>query len=915
MSGKAFLKNDTARVPFAVIGVFLIIVSLIVSMNLTRLDIKMAKTMSTGIEVTAPDTALQYAKADLARAVNYAGMDALKTLGETPVIKPDNTSEYYRGTYGDPYLFSLNRAKAMTNNTLNYYIQSNYEYDTFTYRGFSVNADPPGSWEKITIRPVKMKLNRTITPPVLAPGGGRFEKGYQTYWVISAPLNLHLKDLETGSELVNETITVETVITTRYPLLKDLTDEYGERVNGTNAVMTETTAFATAYTWAGGYLQYSKGTPKNIVNNSHLALILNGALLLDQGFVFNSADPASIVEYARETAYTLTNKKRKYEEVALDNGSLKIDPQKDAFNSTGNSSEAEETFNRAKSHDYNATPITDYLNNESRPGGSIVYQEIMNIIPQVYSTRLATGVARQITETPGEHEGYESDAGAEDWGEPDTMRPIGTIPRDTYVPGNLEGEIWEVTWTRQHLWRHYYIVYYSCEKTRSYDCTDSEGNPSTCTETYIDTCSRTEFNEMATTDKRVDIVSITLKALENSKVEIPLEFKKSYLSSKNDIEKPYGPAEVTYFSSRTDPNLEEAFLKYRDGFYVPNKNANIKNMGLNGDTDIQYYSGNAPVPFMVEVPDWVYLESRLAVNNITNSISRDVHLDPEINYTRYPVPSDFLNATRDNLIMKIERNETGYINKPEYFYGKYKSASAKVISATREWYVDEVKHQIWDKFSNGSGLINEKIRGNFSVEVTDANRNASKLLSEGMVLPFGVPMRAFHVDENGKVYAPEELEAWNESVTLAINQEPDYLDPNVQYGDEKLYILKLRNTNLMTEFGLPILPTFDPWIMTVNAWEINVEGEFVKFEVQDVDNEVHPNPIFGHDAQVYVRKFEIIKDPVSESYIGNNLPINFNFTTGTFIAVPPGKTGVGDREGGILTTLGYVEKSKGWNKG
>jgi len=81
---------------------------------------------------------------------------------------------------------------------------------------------------------------------------------------------------------------VETLITSRYPLLRDLTDEFSERLKGTNAVMTETTAFAMAYTWGRGYMQYGKGTPLNIVNNSHMALILNGALLIDQGFVFNS---------------------------------------------------------------------------------------------------------------------------------------------------------------------------------------------------------------------------------------------------------------------------------------------------------------------------------------------------------------------------------------------------------------------------------------------------------------------------------------------------------------------------------------------------------------------------------------------------------------------------------------------------
>jgi hypothetical protein len=98
-----------------------------------------------------------------------------------------------------------------------------------------------------------------------------------------------------------------------------------------------------------------------------------------------------------------------------------------------------------------------------------------------------------------------------------------------------------------------------------------------------------------------------------------------------------------------------------------------------------------------------------------------------------------------------------------------------------------------------------------------------------------------------------------------------------------------------------ILPSLEPWIATFNAWSIDVEGEFVKFEVQDVDNEVHPDPIFGHEAQVYVRKYETVKDSISNSFIGENSRIKFNFTTGTFIAVPPGKiSGVGDNLGGII---------------
>ncbi|MCG7847620.1 MAG: hypothetical protein MIO93_00365, partial [ANME-2 cluster archaeon] len=65
---------------------------------------------------------------------------------------------------------------------------------------------------------------------------------------------------------------------------------------------------------------------------------------------------------------------------------------------------------------------------------------------------------------------------------------------------------------------------------------------------------------------------------------------------------------------------------------------------------------------------------------------------------------------------------------------------------------------------------------------------------------------------------------------------------------------------------------------------------------QDVDNEVHPNPIFGHEAQIYRRTRQLIEDPIDGAPVGTNERISFQFITGTFIAVPPGKfTGVGDK--------------------
>ncbi|HUV81592.1 MAG TPA: hypothetical protein VMW53_00740, partial [archaeon] len=78
-------ENESARVPLAVIGILFIFISTAVSINITRMDGEMAS--AAGNDVDTADTALRYAQADLARVINYAGMEALKQMGETPVIE------------------------------------------------------------------------------------------------------------------------------------------------------------------------------------------------------------------------------------------------------------------------------------------------------------------------------------------------------------------------------------------------------------------------------------------------------------------------------------------------------------------------------------------------------------------------------------------------------------------------------------------------------------------------------------------------------------------------------------------------------------------------------------------------------------------------------------------------------------
>jgi hypothetical protein len=155
-----------------------------------------------------------------------------------------------------------------------------------------------------------------------------------------------------------------------------------------------------------------------------------------------------------------------------------------------------------------------------------------------------------------------------------------------------------------------------------------------------------------------------------------------------------------YFFFKEPNYLDSAYVDYRSIFDA-NKDANLKNMDLNGDTDLK--------PYTVDVPAWVADESQFAVDDITGDMIQDIHLDPDINYENYPVPSDLLIAARDDLIRKVGANETRYANKSNYYSGKYYSASGKAISLVREWYVDQVMYQIKDKFTAGSDEINKTI--------------------------------------------------------------------------------------------------------------------------------------------------------------------------------------------------------------
>ena len=242
-------------------------------------------------------------------------------------------------------------------------------------------------------------------------------------------------------------------------------------------------------------------------------------------------------------------------------------------------------------------------------------------------------------------------------------------------------------------------------------------------------------------------------------------------------------------------------------------------------------------------------------------------------------------------------------------------AGRDVCYQVREWYVDEVLHQVNEQYMAAAGSIDGQIDEQFNAsaaDVRDANNNGTELLKDVISFPIGLTMRAEHVRDDGSKYEVDDIAYWEEDVTLGVDMEPDYLDPTEPYPGESFYTLKLRNINLLGPTGAFVLPSMNPWICTVNSWFIEVEGDIVEFTVLDLNNEVHPNPIFGHEAQIFKRYNWRVLDTTNGKPIGLNEKITFRFITGTFIAVPPGKfTGIGDKS----TTENpnpILEESEGW---
>ncbi|MFT4946408.1 MAG: hypothetical protein ACI8TL_000643 [Natronomonas sp.] len=93
--------------------------------------------------------------------------------------------------------------------------------------------------------------------------------------------------------------------------------------------------------------------------------------------------------------------------------------------------------------------------------------------------------------------------------------------------------------------------------------------------------------------------------------------------------------------------------------------------------------------------------------------------------------------------------------------------------------------------------------------------------------------------------------------------------------------------------GMPVLPLPSQWYATVNAWNVEVNGEYARFEVSA--NVGTPETA---TSTTYVRENRDVEREIAgrERRLGSVEAIEFSGQSLLIVAVPPGKLGVGDRD-------------------
>ncbi|OPY30772.1 MAG: hypothetical protein A4E28_00130 [Methanocella sp. PtaU1.Bin125] len=735
-------EYDDARVPFAAVGVLLVIISTIITVYLMGME-------SAGISRGIADDrdrdfnqALTLAISDISGALNYAGLAAEAEIGRTPVINVSETGRFK----GSREEVEKERLKSLTYRQLSKYLEANYN-GTFVCGDYCVRASLIGDYRSVSVIPDRMTLYRIFDHPVAG-----CENIYPAYYSIEVPVHITVTRDGTNDSYSGDRV-VRSLIASRYPLLAAMTEEYGRRLNGTPMFL-DLTAASFAYTWARGYTQYAIGMPLNIVDNAQLELIANGAVLMEQGFEYNSVDPLGLAALAYQ-CYDNTVSPSEVNRYDLSNNSRKGLPRNDTVSPQRYSFNVEEIVERA----YDNVSFGGYA---------------QCTLEGAYTVRMYVDIRRdrdccpRVNETCTVEENAHTEPVPPAGGEWRLLTRTFRVCRD-----NSDGDGYADRVTVTYVIPEYSVLrYFGAGK---YKAASAEmGDP------LLAGSSNDVSFPYSAFDYERDL-SFGHKAFRDDNL---VNVVRCYEDSFDQ----YGG--TGYF----DRALAD-ILANRDGWLaaVP---------AAFGDKTREFVCGPGN-----RHPAWAEIEADYELNDLRKTIKKDIVVDVDPGSCGGAPAAMAQAAYKELNAMYCSRYE-GYLDRVSYFSGRdsggrpaYKSCGSKAIFRIREAFLEDIRRQLADAAGNCSDRINETIdrrmegTGQNASSLTDNVANAKSYLGNRFYIPFGLAMTLNSSAEFACGYP------WTEEVTMAVDQSPSYLDTGLHTDEETGYTvrtLRLRNICLFS---------------------------------------------------------------------------------------------------------------------
>ncbi len=882
MRKKYFFEDERARIPFSVIGVFLVIGSSFTAVYVTELETEKAEEISQTIDFNEIENFLRLAEADMATALNLAGLKGLKKIGEKPVIEPEDAADE----------INRNRVKSIIMEDMNVYLGNSYRFDVFNNGRYAINVVIPEgeqlpivSRDEISFNYADMDLDRAFTINEIGPPN---EVTHTTYWIANLPVNVDIIKIDDDSNkefVTNRTIRVSTIITCRYNLLKELVDEYQGEISGVPcSLFTVCTVLFNIYSLARGLKHWRNGDPANVVDNKDLHPMVNTGLLLEQGFVFGSVDPMALVGLATSM------------------GSSSDQAKNDVSSSFSNdvtgwdidTSDVSSVLPTDEGSDIPTTDVAPDIDVEEI--ASLPLYDVNSII-LTFVHNITGDIDTEILYEPTEEE----------------IRILSEEKLDQgYILNNSEKNFADIEKNQttidyiNQIISNVYSAELEAQVERGNDLISSYESSGYTIDTGASPWVSTSYIFNGSINKpskgSIQPGSILYGEFyynnEEVLIKIVLNEYSNFNGLKNDVK------DVFYRNNGlNDENLQDIIDKYKDRVLIK------ENLTSWLDDTTILGTMNSSILFG-DYNSWVETEAWQALDGILEEVKK-IKIDSSITITEYPDPVDLLKAAEADLLNKYEQNMSGYLSIDDYKDDSlFKSTGKKAVYCVKQWYVNKVHDDISNYYSNVESMIDGYI--NDALEDSDGSASADDVhdalsgeVMSSLQNQFTIPMGYDITLKND----------WTESIRIAVDQAPDYLKPDeittvteeeTNGRGEEFYALKLRNTCTLGPTGFPVLPPtpITPWIFTFNVWYIEVKGEYKEFKVVDTTDETHFDPLFGHQAQIYIRKHEAIKD--GETTIGENTRLDFGFSTVAMSFVPPYYFMVGDTAGGL------IESTKGW---